>query len=445
MVDNATNYSYSHFITGATDEQTAAAKLAYERVLREYGHTVESYHGDNSRFDSEDSINSCRAAQQSYSYCGIGTCHQNGIAENMNKRLTHSARTILLHPKRKWQVAISTTLWPFAYRAAEERHNLMDLNANGLTPLEQMSGHKEELVASIAPPKWDLKARVGIYVGHSPFHAGNVALVLNLQTCHARPQYHVVFDNEFSTVPYFQSSEQPPNWVELVQNHTELATEESFTIASSWYEGQSAHRTDQADLSEDMMKSPKQEFINLETADLKRSPRLRDLASKSRVGFLVTALGSLSSVPAHILQCFHANKVRYQEFLDTSFDGTYNNLSIIGHILSAEVNNENYTLKEMLQQPDREDFELVMYKEVKHMFDKKVWEKVPRAEMMAYYNTIRRAGINVKKKQLMLIWFFKRECHADESLAKHKARLYCHGGQQQWGVKYYETYMPVVS
>eukprot|EP00957_Ditylum_brightwellii_P095680 7290450-Ditylum_brightwellii.AAC.1 len=36
----------------------------------------------------------------------------------------------------------------------------------------------------IGPPKWDPRARSGIYLGHSPFHAGNVALVLNLQTDH---------------------------------------------------------------------------------------------------------------------------------------------------------------------------------------------------------------------------------------------------------------------
>eukprot|EP00957_Ditylum_brightwellii_P202242 15329282-Ditylum_brightwellii.AAC.2 len=30
------------------------------------------------------------------------------------------------------------------------------------------------------------------------------------------------------------------------------------------------------------------------------------------------------------------------------------------------------------------------------------------------------------------------------SLAKYKARLCCHCGQQQWGVNFYETYAPVV-
>eukprot|EP00957_Ditylum_brightwellii_P011467 866577-Ditylum_brightwellii.AAC.1 len=137
MIDHASSYSYSHLITGATNEQTMVAKLAYERVVREYGHNVGSYHGDNSRFDSKDFTNSCKAAQQTYSYCGIGGHHQNGIAENMNKRLTHSTRTVLPHAKRKQPAVISTILWLFAYNAIEERHNKLDLNANGLSPLEQ--------------------------------------------------------------------------------------------------------------------------------------------------------------------------------------------------------------------------------------------------------------------------------------------------------------------
>eukprot|EP00957_Ditylum_brightwellii_P154148 11730789-Ditylum_brightwellii.AAC.1 len=90
----------------------------------------------NSRFDSKDFINSCKEDQQSYSYCGIGGHHQNGIAENTNKCLTHNAIIILLHTKREWPAV------------AEERHNKLDLNANGMLPLEQLLGHKEELMAS---------------------------------------------------------------------------------------------------------------------------------------------------------------------------------------------------------------------------------------------------------------------------------------------------------
>ena len=59
------------------------------------------------------------------------------------------------------------------------------------------------------PPKWDPRSWLGIYVGHSPCHAGSVTLVLNSSTLHVSPQFYVVFDDTFSTVPYMQNSEVP--------------------------------------------------------------------------------------------------------------------------------------------------------------------------------------------------------------------------------------------
>ena len=40
-------------------------------------------------------------------------------------------------------------------------------------------------------PKWDPKAHVGIYFGHSPTDTGSVVLVLNPGTLHVFPQFHV--------------------------------------------------------------------------------------------------------------------------------------------------------------------------------------------------------------------------------------------------------------
>ena len=45
----------------------------------------------------------------------------------------------------------------------------------------------------------------------------------------------------------------------------------------------------------------------------------------------------------------------------------------------------------------------------------------------------------------MMIWFFKGKRKPDGPLDKYKARLCCHGGQQEWGVTYWDTYAPVVS
>ncbi|MEY3108162.1 MAG: hypothetical protein RL730_513, partial [Actinomycetota bacterium] len=48
-------------------------------------------------------------------------------------------------------------------------------------------------------------------------------------------------------------------------------------------------------------------------------------------------------------------------------------------------------------------------------------------------------------KTIMSVWSFKRKRFPDGTLNKHKARLCAHGGMQQWGVNYWETYAPVVN
>jgi hypothetical protein len=49
-------------------------------------------------------------------------------------------------------------------------------------------------------PKWDIRARMGIYLGMSKQHARSFALVLNMETGHVSSQFHVKFDPKFETV-----------------------------------------------------------------------------------------------------------------------------------------------------------------------------------------------------------------------------------------------------
>ena len=83
-------------------------------------------------------------------------------------------------------------------------------------------------------PKWDLKARVGIYLGHSPIHAGSVTLVLNQFTLHISLEFHVIFDDDFTTIPYLSSSDIPPTWSQLYKDSGELATEAQFELTTGW-------------------------------------------------------------------------------------------------------------------------------------------------------------------------------------------------------------------
>ena len=150
---------------------------------------------------------------------------QNGIAERGIKELTQIARTILLHAQRHWPEYISSMLWPFALKTACERLNELSINENGETPISRLAGAAGLIVkqiyhtfgcpvfildaglqsGAIGPPKWDPRSRLGIYVGHSPVHAGSVAIVLNPTTGHMSQQYHVTFYDDFTTVPSLRS------------------------------------------------------------------------------------------------------------------------------------------------------------------------------------------------------------------------------------------------
>ena len=142
-------------------------------------------------------------------FFSVITHHQNSIAESHIKILTFGARTILLHARRHWPEAITTMLWPLALLAVAERHNLIKFDANIKIPLEKFSGvqvdvginHFHTWVFPVCVldsrlqdghgniPKWDPRARDGIYLGNSIVHTNSVALVLNPNTGHISPQF----------------------------------------------------------------------------------------------------------------------------------------------------------------------------------------------------------------------------------------------------------------
>ena len=217
------------------------AKNAYERVLSGFGHKVERYHADNGRFAEKVFVQDVKDKQQNITFCGVGSHHQNGIAERRIKTLGEDARTMLAHGAHLWPEVVNKRLWTFAYKAACRARNEFKLDENLLSPMEKITGIKnKQSVKNEHPlfcpvytlhkklqggiggiPKWDPRSNAGVYLGHSPEHASNVALVLNLNTGLVSPQYHVVFDDTFSTVEYIRSKKEPSNWSNLCKNHSE--------------------------------------------------------------------------------------------------------------------------------------------------------------------------------------------------------------------------------
>ena len=82
-------------------------------------------------------------------------------------------------------------------------------------------------------PKWEHCARLGIYLSRSPAHAANIALLLDPRTGLVSPQFHVVFDDDFSTMPHLCKGIPPPNWAKLVAGSREKSTTEHFDLTKT--------------------------------------------------------------------------------------------------------------------------------------------------------------------------------------------------------------------
>ena len=154
-----------------------------------------------------------------------------------SKKLTLIYRTLLVHAHNHWPEYISTMLWPFSLKAAQDHINQLNVNLDGTTPDMRFSGvaaknlilrnfhtfgchwYVLDSLLQTNPkgiPKWDPQAQLGIYFGRSPDHTINVALVLNPKTGLVSPQYHVVFDDDFTMVPHLRKGTVLPNWERLV-------------------------------------------------------------------------------------------------------------------------------------------------------------------------------------------------------------------------------------
>jgi hypothetical protein len=142
------------------------------------------------------------------------------------------ACTLLLHAKRILPEYISTIMWPFALKCAEDRLNNLVHCADGQKPYQTIASldstkikmsdfhtfgcpcyildHRLQSGTGMIP-KWKPRAGMGIYVCRSPAHASNVALILNPRTGHVSPQFHVVFDDEFTTVQYLRTTTVTPH------------------------------------------------------------------------------------------------------------------------------------------------------------------------------------------------------------------------------------------
>ncbi len=250
--------------TSTNAAETLQAKTACEQHFSTFGVEIRAYHADNGRFQENAFKQACNDAKQELTFCGVGAHHQNGLIERHIRTLSESSRAMLLHAMLRWRW-VTLHLWPYALHHASYLHNHLPTPKTNKSRTEAFAQTDhlqtfEHLHTFGCPvyvldaalqghgklPRYTKRARIGIYLGHSPQHAGNVALVLNPETGHVSPQYHVVFDDDFTTVADIDQGKEPANWEKLSSTY-EAATNQDFDLAKLWFHTSDLHDDEDAE------------------------------------------------------------------------------------------------------------------------------------------------------------------------------------------------------
>ena len=222
FVDHASGHIDVVFQAHLNTHETLNAKLTFEQRCKDVGVVPQRYHTDNgSCFTAQDYTRQLETFAQIRSYAGVGAHHQNGVAERAIQTIMSMARTMMLHASIHWPETADPTLWPMAVSHAVFVFNHVPNPSTGVSPHDIFSRTRwpqkrlHDLHVWGAPvyvlekriadgkklPRWKPRSQRGMNMGLSPNHATTAPLVLNLSTGAITPQYHVVFDDWFATVP----------------------------------------------------------------------------------------------------------------------------------------------------------------------------------------------------------------------------------------------------
>ena len=247
-VDEASSMVFVQLQVSLDEAETLRGKHLVEREALNCGIHVRTYRGDNGIFRSKGFLRDLEARGQTIKYSGVGAHHQNGVAERAIRTISECARTMLLHAMVHWPGAVSLELWPFAVDYAVYLWNHIPRKDTGLAPIEIFCRGKQDnsLLKNLRPfgcpvyvldprihggkklPKWDPKSKRGQFLGMSKRHASTIGLIRNLATGSVTPQYHVVYDELFTTVPSTVNYDEqvPANWIDLLTYSRDYALDD---------------------------------------------------------------------------------------------------------------------------------------------------------------------------------------------------------------------------
>ena len=323
--------------------------------------------------------------------------------------------------------------------------------------------------------KWRDRSRVGIFLCHSPNHATSVPLVLNTQTGNVAPQFHCIYDDEFSTCKRdanftsqwqhkakFANSPMRSTVERILQSPTVQHETPIQMFERPDIDPPPSRLTEQITNSEitnepqdtDSLDAPSIEDLRDSDVPLAApttstiptpspvndSPTLAEDAAplrttrsgrtvKPRQIFTLLSSFFVATSP-HVIRAENS----LQQLLQPDIESQAEPHPFA--MLSAFVGTsdpDTMTLDDAMKQPDREEFIKAMRKELMDHIERKHWKVVP----------IR--SIPKPKKAIPMVWSMKRKRDPLGDILKWKARL-CAGGHKSIEfIDYWSTYSPVVT
>ena len=185
---------------------------------------IKEYHTDNGILNYSEFMEELLKNQQNIIFSGAGASYQNGAAERAIKTVVTMESTMLMHATLRCPDDKNfTDFWTMAMDYAVWVYNRTPDMQSGLSAIEIWSWSRFEKVSEtlsnchiwscptyfleqklqkpgVKIPKWDPRSRRGVNMRFSKMHSTQVGSVVNLLTGSISPQYHVVFDEMFSTV-----------------------------------------------------------------------------------------------------------------------------------------------------------------------------------------------------------------------------------------------------
>jgi hypothetical protein len=445
----------------------------------------------------------------------VNAHHQNGKAEKRIRDLQDQARTSIIYAKQRWPMAISVNLWPYALRISNDARNSLPRLRDNQSPIELFSQSTikpsvndlhhfgcpvyvlhNRLQVKQKIDKWKPRSKLGIYLGASPRHARNIALVLNPTTGLVSPQFHCKFDELFATVKDSNDIGHS-EWKQcagflkaslveqLPRSDQDISTSQSYNTAwTNEFQKQGMHAVDQEVKESSLRTGPQHQEMSTQSMKLGTSDLLgisdephnmqqptdeprevhQQLGTSGSLGISdephnasghnTTNNNNTYHAYEHKTTLRHSKRThkptqRYLESLEqetialpAALEASRFDPYIIPEVdtmdaimmLSKSGDPDTMYYHEALKQSDRDQFIKAMKLEIQCHENRNHWKLIHKSE------------VSTDQKILPAIWSMKRKRRLETGeIYKWKSRLNIHGGKQEYGINYWDTYAPVVT